>query len=192
MLTVLKMEFDSILPYETDFEIKRLVLTTIEESNQIKGNMKLYEEDFDASPTVIKGRIVEKLQRGLNDDFLIIGIDPGKRSGMSVQYYGKEIEISSFYSYNDLVSHVVQILGGLKASSKIVKVGNGNMYIAKKIINLINVSYCSHFEVELVDEQKTSVRSRYHNKRAERDKLSARYISQRNGNRKLVLPPSRE
>jgi len=90
-----------------------------------------------------------------------------------------------------LISHVVKILAGLKAHRKIVKIGNGNMRVARQITNLLNLKFCSHFELEFVDERKTSLRTKNYNKRGERDKMSARYISQREGYRHLVLPLSR-
>ena len=65
------------------------------------------------------------------------------------------------------------------------------MKIARQIINLLNLSFCSHFELEFVDEHKTSLRIKNYNKRGERDKMSAKYISQREGYRHLVLLLSR-
>ena len=74
---------------------------------------------------------------------------------------------------------------------KIVKIGNGDMKLAKKIINLLNLRYCSDFELEFVDESKTSVKVKNYNQRGKRDMLSAKYISRREGPRHLVLPLSR-
>jgi len=154
-------------------------------------NLVLYEEEFNADPTVIKGLIMQKLESGMNEDSLVIGIDPGNRIGLSVFYHQKEIERSTYTSLDELISHVVKILGGLKADKKIVKIGNGNMKTARQITNLLNLKFCSHFELEFVDEHKTSLRTKNYNKRGERDKMSARYISQREGYRHLVLPLSR-
>jgi hypothetical protein len=108
-----------------------------------------------------------------------------------VFYYEKEIESSIYTSVDDLISHIVKVLVGLNAERKVVKVGNGNMQIAKQIANLLNLRFCSHFELEFVDERRTSLRVKNYNKRGIRDKLSARYITQREGYRHLVLPLSR-
>lgn len=187
----LKIDYDSILPSEINQSDKRLILTTIRDMPNIDTNLVLYEEEFDADPTVIKGLIIQKLESGMHENSLVVGIDPGNRIGLSVFYHQKEIESSTYTSLDELISKVVKILAGLKADRKIVKIGNGNMRIARQITNLLNLRFCSHFELEFVDERKTSLKIKNYNKRGERDKMSARYISQREGYRHLVLPLSR-
>ena len=187
----LKLSYDSVLPEEITSSDKRLILTTVRESEKIPSNLILFDDEFDYDPTIIRGKIVEKLESGIHYGSLVIGIDPGSRIGLSVFYYEKEIESSIYTSVDDLISHIVKILVGINAKRKVVKVGNGNMKIARQITNLLNLRFCSHFELEFVDERKTSLRVRNYNKRGERDKISARYITQREGYRHLVLPLSR-
>ena len=187
----LKINYDSILPNEINQSDKRLILTTMRDVPNIDTNLVLYEEEFNADPTVIKGLIIQKLESGMHENSLVLGIDPGNRIGLSVFYHQKEIERSTYTSLDELISHVVKILAGLKAHRKIVKIGNGNMRVARQITNLLNLKFCSHFELEFVDERKTSLRTKNYNKRGERDKMSARYISQREGYRHFVLPLSR-
>ena len=151
----------------------------------------LYEDILDLEPTVIKGLIMQKLDIVHYPDELLIGIDPGKRIGLSIYYYGREIENSLHTSEEDLIFHLVRILAGLHAKKKIVKIGNGNMKLAKKIINLLNLKYCSDFELEFVNESKTTVKIKNHNQRGKRDMLSAKYISRRDGRRRFILPLSR-
>ncbi len=179
------------MPEEITSSDKRLILTTFRESEKIPSNLILFDDEFDYDPTIVRGKIVEKLESGIHHNSLVIGIDPGNRIGLSVFYYEKEIESSIYTSVDDLISHIVKILVGLNAKRKVVKVGNGNMKIARQITNLLNLRFCSHFELEFVDERKTSLRVRNYNKRGERDKASARYITQREGYRHLVLPLSR-
>ena len=191
VLRYLKLNYDSILPEEITCTDRRLILTTMPESLQIPTNLILLDDDFNYHPTIVKAKIVKKLQSGLNDSSLVIGIDPGSRIGLSIFYYEKEIESSFYTSVDDLVSHIVKILGGINAQRKVVKVGNGTMQIAQHIINSLNLQFCSHFELEFVDERRTSLKIRNFNKRGERDKISARCITQREGYRHLVLPLSR-
>ncbi len=135
--------------------------------------------------------IIQKLEGGLDKNDLLIGIDPGQRTGLSVFYFGKEIERSIFTSIEDLVIHVTKILADLKAEKKIVKIGNGNMNLAKKIITLLNLRFCSNFEFEYVDERRTTLKVKNHNQRGKRDMMSAKYITQREGLRHFILPLSR-
>ncbi len=133
------------------------------------------------------------MMQRLNPDFeedLILGIDPGQRIGLSIFYYGKEIESSFHSSVEELVFHIIRVLGGLRAKRKIVKIGNGNMKIAKQIATILNLNFCSSFELEFVDEQKTSLKIKNFNQRGKRDMLSAKYISQREGYRHFILPLS--
>lgn len=190
-LKSLKLDYDSVLPEEITNSDRRLILTTVRESSKIPSNLVLFDDEFDYDPIIVRGRIVQKLESGIHHSSLIIGIDPGNRIGLSVFYYEKEIESSIYTSIDDLISHMVKILVGLNAERKVVKVGNGNMQIAKQIANLLNLRFCSHFELEFVDERRTSLRIKNYNKRGARDKLSARYITQREGYRHLVLPISR-
>lgn len=76
------------------------------------------------------------MMQRLNPDFeedLVFGVDPGQRIDLSVFYYEKEIESSFYSSVEELVFHIIEILSGLRAKRKIVKIGNGNMQIAKKL-----------------------------------------------------------
>jgi hypothetical protein len=191
ILRGLNLNYDSVLPEEITRSDRRLILTTLCEASRIPTNLILLDDEFNFHPTLVKAKIVEKLQSGLNDNSLVIGIDPGSRIGLSVFYYEKEIESSFYTSTDDLISHIVKILVGINAQRKVVKVGNGNMRIAQHIVNSLNLRFCSHFELEFVDERKTSLKIRNYNKRGERDKISARYITQREGYRHLVLPLSR-
>lgn len=151
----------------------------------------LHEEIIDKDPVVIQGLMIQKLQIGLEKSELILGIDPGFRKGLSVFYYGREIERSIFTSTEKLVMHVAKILAELRAEKKIVKIGNGNMNLAKEITTMLNLRFCSDFELEFVDERKTSLKIKNYNQRGKRDMMSAKYITQREGYRHFILPLSR-
>lgn len=190
-LKTLNVKYDSLLPDEIESYSGNLILTTTEESPKFTNHPVLYEEILKEDPTVIQGIIIEMLDSGLNDNELLIGIDPGQRIGLSVLYFGKEIERGLYNSPEDLANHVAKILGGLKAERKIIKIGNGNMQVTKQITTLLNLRFCSHFELELVDERKTTKKIKNYNKRGERDMMSAKFITQREGYRRFVLPLSR-
>jgi len=149
----------------------------------------LHEDIFEQHSTVIRGLMIQKLSLGYEQD-LVIGIDPGQIIGLSMFYFGREIESSFNSSVEKTVLHIIEVLAGLRASHKIVKIGNGNMNIAKDIVNMLNLKFCSFFELEFVDEHKTSLKIKNFNQRGKRDMLSAKYISQREGFRYSILPLS--
>ena len=131
---------------------------------------------------------MQKLNLNFEEEVLILGIDPGQRIGLSIFYYDAEIESSFFSSVEEIVLHIIQVLGNLRAKRKIIKIGNGNMKIAKQIVMMLNLKFCSSFELEFVDEQKTSLKIKNFNQRGKRDMLSAKYILQRDGYRYSILP----
>ena len=133
---------------------------------------------------------MQKLSFNFEEEDLVLGVDPGQRIGLSVCYFGKEIESSFYSSVEDLVFHIIRVLGGLRAKRKIVKIGDGNMQIAKEIASMLNLKFCSSFELEFVDEKKTSPKIKNFNQRGKRDMLSAKFISQRDGYRFSVQPLS--
>ena len=190
-LNALKLQYDSLLPEEIESYEGGLILTTIKEAPEFSKKLIFHEEIMNKDPVVIQGLMIQKLQVGLDKNELVIGIDPGFRSGLSVYYYGKEIERSIFTSVESLVMHIAKILAELRADKKIVKIGNGNMNLAREIASLLNLRFCSDFELEFVDERKTSLRIKNYNQRGKRDMMSAKYISQREGSRHFILPLSR-
>ena len=191
VLKSLKLRYDSLIPEQIHDYDGDIVLTTLSEAPKSIKIPALYEDILYLDPTVIGGLIMQKLSSTHSSDELLIGIDPGKRIGLSIYYYGREVEHSLHVSMEDLVSHLVRILAGLRAKKKIIKIGNGNMKMAKKITNLLNLKYCSDFEIEFVNEQKTSVKTKNYNQRGKRDMQSAKYITQREGPRHIILPLSR-
>ena len=190
LLKVLDLPFESILPEEITNYDGNLILTTRQESPVNCEKPILNEDVFENSFTVIRGIMIQKLNLDYEENDLIIGIDPGKRIGLSVFYFGKEIESSFHSSIEDLVLHIIGILGSLRAKRKIIKIGNGNMVMAKKIENMLNLKFCSSFDLEYVDESKTSLKIKNFNQRGKRDMLSAKFISQREGYRHSILPLS--
>ena len=191
MLKSLKLGYDSLVPEQIHDYQGDIILTTFSEVPKSNKIPALYEDILDLEPTVIEGLIMQKLDSANYSNELLIGIDPGKRIGLSIYYYGREVEHSLHISVEDLVSHLVRILAGLRAKKKIIKIGNGNMKMARKITNLLNLRYCSDFEIEFVDEQNTSVKTKNYNQRGKRDMQSAKYITRREGPRHIILPLSR-
>jgi hypothetical protein len=184
------LPFDSILPKEISNYKGNLVLTTRKESPLNCKKPILDEDVFEKHFTVIRGLMLQKLNLDYDENDLVIGIDPGQQIGLSVFYFGREIESSFHLSIEELVLHIIDILASLRSKRKIIKIGNGNMDIAKKIEELLNLKFCSSFEVEYVDESKTSLKIKNFNQRGKRDMLSAKFISQREGYRYSILPLS--
>jgi len=189
-MKTLNLSFDSILPEEIQNYSGHLIFTTLKESPEKCEKLLLHEDILEHHPTVIRGIMMQKLNLDFKEDDLILGIDPGQRMGLSIFYYGVEIERSVHTSIEELVFHIIGIFGGLRAKRKILKIGDGNMKIGKQIVTMLNLKFCSSFQLEFVDESKTSLKIKNFNQRGKRDMLSAKYISQREGYRHSILPLS--
>lgn len=189
-MKTLNLSFDSILPEEIHDYSGHLVLTTRKESPMNCEKILLHEDILEHHPTVIRGIMMQKLKLDFEEENLILGVDPGQRMGLSIFYYGVEIESSVHTSIEELVFHIIVILGGLRAKRKILKIGDGNMEIATRIVKMLNLKFCSSFELEFVDESRTSLKIKNFNQRGKRDMLSAKYISKREGYRHSILPLS--
>ena len=150
----------------------------------------LFDEIVSKDPIVVKGIITKMLNSTTNSSKLVLGIDPGERIGVSVTYLENEIASVFFVSLNRLITYLISILAELPAARKIVKIGNGDMKTANKILEMLNLKFCSKFEIEFVDESSTTLKIKNYNQRGKRDMLSAQFISQRNGISKSILPIS--
>mgnify|MGYP005661775665 FL=1 len=106
--------------------------------------------------TVILGMITQKLRLDFEEENLILEVDPCERTRLSFFYYEKEI--SYHISVEKLIFHIIRVLGRLRSKRKIIKIGNGNMKIAKQIATMLNLKFHSSFELEFVDERKTSLK----------------------------------
>jgi len=167
-----------------------IILTTEKEAPKNSVIPLLFDDITDKDTEVIQGLISQKLAQGLNDNELLLGIDPGKQIGFSIYYLGNQISSSFFTSTEKLIQKVITILAELKAKHKIIKIGNGDMQMANEIVKLLNLNFCSNFEIEFVDESNTSLKIKNFNQRGKRDMLSAQFITQRSGYWHAVLPLS--
>ena len=80
------MNYDSILPNQIQNYDGDLLFTTQSEAPEYSSIPLLFGDVTKKEPVVIKGLIIQKLDSGLNEKILLLGIDPGQRIGLSVYY----------------------------------------------------------------------------------------------------------
>ncbi len=194
LLRRIDMHFDSLIPDDIDTYTGHVVLTTKSEYFESHSNIPaiFFEDVIDCPAAAVYGLMLQKIDHIYykSTDSLVVGIDPGQRNGLSVVYCGQEIESSIHTSVDSLVSKIISILGNLSVKRKLVKIGDGDMRTANKIINSLHLRFYSPFELELVDESRTSLKIKNFNCRSRRDILSARYISRRDGRHREIMPLS--
>ena len=89
---MLNISFDSILPEEIMTYSGKFIFTTKKEFPKNCEKHMLNEDILEHPPTVLRGKILQKLSMFYDEDILLFGIDPGHRIGLSIFYYEKEIE----------------------------------------------------------------------------------------------------
>lgn len=169
------LTFSSLLP-ESEFQEFDLVLTTEEEVGRY-GGRALALESLDENPGIFKGQIVSKLAGG--GDVLLVGIDPGKRTGLAVFYGRTRLSFSTFDSIAAVSLRVSEFAKAIPEGRLLVRVGNGNRAMAMKIADVV-MSEVPRATVEVVDESGTSVASSKM-KGVQRDQMAAAKIAFRKG-----------
>lgn len=168
------LPFSSMLP-DSSFIDCELVLTSAEEAGQF-GGKAFALEDLDENPGVFKGQIVSRLDRG---EVVLVGIDPGKRTGLAVFYGQTKLAFSTFDSAGAVVSRVGSFARGMPASEMLVRVGNGNSSMAARLVDGLRREV-PDATIEVVDESGTSTSSS-RMKGVQRDQVAAAKIAFRKG-----------
>ena len=167
--------FTSVLP-DSDSGEYELVLTTAEEAGRF-GGRALALENLDENPGVFKGQVVSRL-RG-KEDVVLVGIDPGKRTGLAVFYGQTRLAFNTFDSADAVYSRISAFARGIPSSRLLVRVGNGNRLMAAKLIDGLKHEV-PEATIEVVDESGTSSGSSKM-KGVQKDQVSAAKIAFRKG-----------
>jgi hypothetical protein len=176
------IQFESLSPEQAALSNAKIIITTKDEAEIVKRKDVLLDTDLDKMPAILKANILRSIVGICTDDQLTIGIDPGNRIGVSVIYYHNEIESFVETSPESAVDLVSIILNDVSSKKKIVRIGDGNIDMARKIAWMIKSRFKESVQVEIVDEYGTSLpRNTETNRRGARDKSSARAIALRNG-----------
>jgi len=168
------LSFSSVLP-DSDYGECDVFLTTAEEAKRL-GGRALALEDLDENPGIFKGQVVSRL---VGDQVLLIGVDPGKRTGLAVFYGQIKLAFSTFDSPAAVVSRVAAFGRGVPSSRLLVRVGNGNRAMATRLVEGLRRA-APQATIEVVDESGTSTGSSKM-KGVQRDQVAAAKIAFRKG-----------
>lgn len=175
------MQFDSISPEEAALSNAKVIITTRDEAGIVNRKVAvMLDTDLEKYPAVAKAKILRSIAGPQVDDQLLIGIDPGSRIGISVIYLQQEIASTVESSPQDAVKQVSALLGGITSRKKVVKIGDGDIRMARLIARAVKFRFRNNVHVELVDESGTSQNAEA-NRRGARDRSSARTIAFRSG-----------
>jgi hypothetical protein len=185
VLKSLDLNFLSLSPEEAALCDAKIIITTLNESKIVNRNNDVFlDTQLEKSPLSVKAKILQNYMSSYSysNDELIIGIDPGKRIGISILYYNFELEKIIVLSVQSAIEKISVILSAIDSRKKIVRIGDGSITLSYQIANILKKCFKDGIIIEIVDEYGTSIRQGTDiNRRGIRDISSARKIAFRNG-----------
>ena len=187
------IQYDSLSPEQLGTSPPSVIITTQAEVDSIveaageNTIAVIFDTDLERYyPAVAKARILKSIRDSHTsrhyDDKLTIGVDPGSRIGISVIYLEEEIDSSVETSPADASQQICALLGGIESTRKVVRIGDGNMRMARSIARGVKERFGEDVSVEIVDEHGTSSPQNIEaNRRGARDRSSAKNIAFRQG-----------
>jgi len=173
--------FLSLRPWDSiPFDVK-VVLTTEKEQGSVKHpNIVILKNESDS--VVVVDEAIRIAQGKKDYDKIVIGVDPGENFGVAFLGDGNVIETFLCPSLEETLKMILESLGRIRASAKVVRVGNGAPNYAKELLSLLDAYLPKDAAIEIVSEAGTShfVNNTVH-RRGLRDMMSAKVIAGRQG-----------
>jgi hypothetical protein len=177
----MNLRFDSLSPAEAAVSDARVIITTEDEAEMVnKKGVVMLDTELEKYPSISKAKILRSLAAADADDCLTVGIDPGSRIGISAIYLDQELKSDVVSSPQEAVEQVSAMLGGITSRNRVVRIGDGDIRMARLIARMIKFRFEDGVQIEIVDEHGTSQNADA-NRRGARDKSSARTIAFRSG-----------
>ena len=181
-LKLMNLQFDSISPEQAALSNAKVIITTEDEVDLVNRKVAaiMLDTELEKYPSISKAKILRSMAGPDADDHLTIGIDPGSRIGISAIYLGQELSSVVESSPHDAVEQVSALLGGIASRKKVVRIGDGDIRMARQIARMLKFRFQDNVCIEIVDEHGTS-QNTDPNRRGARDRSSARMIAFRTG-----------
>ena len=184
VLKSLDLRFLSLSPEEAAQSTGKVIITTIDESKIVNRDNMYLDTQLEEFPLSIKAKILQNCMGyiGSSKEQLVVGIDPGKRIGISILYCYFELDRIVLSSVNSTVEKISFILSSIESPTKIVRIGDGSLALSHQIAAILKSYFKDEVIIEIVDEYGTSIRQGTEkNRSGMRDISSARKIAFRKG-----------
>jgi len=182
LLNEMNLSFESVSPYEDINSIVQLIFTTHKEKKLIKSRKVLCFEDISGIQTIAKEMIFSRLFSS-GEDMLLIGIDPGDRTGIILFYRGIEILNEVTLSLDKTLSTLTNIITNSQAKQKVVRIRDGDLKKTNYIAGRLFEEFKELIDIEIVNEKGISKITNPIRFKGPKDLRSARIISLRRGKR---------
>lgn len=189
-LKLMNVQFESLSPQEAAQTDAKIIITTKHEAEILKRKNFLLDTELEKLPVLMKAKILRCSMGTVYSDTLTIGVDPGKRIGISIIFMREEIGSFVESSPSRAVQLISVLISGIDSRKRIVRIGDGDPNMARLIATMLKSRFETSIEIEIVDEWGTSLPHNLgKNRRGIRDILSARKIAHRNGRPFRLIHP---
>lgn len=164
----------------------KVIITTRRERLGFMESNVLCVEDLGDDVGIAREKILPYIYPPKPTDWFIVGIDPGKRTGVAAFFNHREVESSVIQSIEGTIARVCALIDNAPPIRRVVKIGSGNYALARRIAQILDSKYHDKVRIQLVNESGTSSlrkrRSKFSTGRVEtRDQRAARMIAFRDG-----------
>lgn len=165
----------------------KVIITTRRERLRFFDSNVLCVEDIGEDVGIAREKIFPFIYPTKPTDWFIVGIDPGKRTGVAAFMNRREVESSVVQSFEATIARVCSLIDNAPPSvRKVVKIGAGNEVLARRIAHVIESRYHDKVRIQLVNESGTSSLTRKHGRLPfrsfeTRDQRAAKMIAFRDG-----------
>jgi hypothetical protein len=172
------LRFVSLTPSQAANEVPEPIITTKNELG-LFNVVSIPIEDLDENPLIMEGQILSKILSE-SKRVILIGVDPGLRTGVVVFYGGSGLGSFTVNSVDSLQWKVVSLVRSIPHADVVIKVGDGAPKLSKRIIKVLN-DQLPEARVEVVDERGTTIK-RPKSRGLSKDQRAAERIAFRKGN----------
>lgn len=160
----------------------KLVITTRKERLLFAGANIVCIEDLGDDVSVAKERLFSTLYPFKDNDWFVVGIDPGERTGLAAFMNHLEVESSVLVTLEDTVNRIAKLIDNAPQVKKVVKIGWGMPVLAEQIAKRLDSQYRQRLRIQLVDERGTSsLNANSKHRTGTRDQRAAKMIAFREG-----------
>jgi hypothetical protein len=152
------LEYVSLLPGQSVPLDVRVIVTTDRSESTIQGRSVLaFEEGSDPREAVEESILL--LLGKVRFRSLVLGIDPGKQTGLAVLGDGLILETGSYTEAKDLVEDVAHILSAFPSERSVVKIGRGAEEYSRALRSILGSRLSPVVEIQMVEEAGTTTDS---------------------------------
>jgi len=175
-----KIDFISLNPNSKIPVHINLILTTREERHLLDHpNIVVYDENEDIAN--IFDLTIQATHRPQEVRRLIVGVDPGKRWGVSAVADGRLLYSGEYSTMRGVEKEIQDLIARVMANEYVVKIGNGSEPYHSQLISKLNEVLPRAVIIESVREEGTSSSLLWRKKKDQIDAVSAERICSRRG-----------